>query len=107
MQPNADGFPSPVPSFSLLPGRYIPQRSGGWKKRKLANANEQTQAVWHEAADYSANQFNFELGAILGQDSLPKNTYKVLDRKNKQIWSTPIEKAEWQNFAIQLDYGKK
>jgi hypothetical protein len=31
----------------------------------------------------------------------------VLDRKNKQIWSTPVEKTDWQNFAIQLDFSKK
>ena len=69
--------------------------------------NAIAQTVWHEAADYSANQFNFEAGTILGQESLPKNNFKVLDRKNKQIWSTPIDKTEWQNFAIQLDFSKK
>ncbi|KAH8891849.1 hypothetical protein GQ53DRAFT_138589 [Thozetella sp. PMI_491] len=70
------------------------------------NLSHEYLTVWHEAADYSANQFNFELGTILGQESLAKSTYKVLDRKNKQIWSTAIEKNEWQNFAIQLDYSK-
>lgn len=63
--------------------------------------------VWHEASDYSANQFNFEAGTILGQESLPKNTFKVLNRQNKQIWSTPIDNKEWQNFAITLDFSKK
>ncbi|KAK3694336.1 hypothetical protein B0T22DRAFT_369493 [Podospora appendiculata] len=62
--------------------------------------------VWHEAADYSANQFNFEVGTILGQTGLPKNTFKVLNRQNKQIWSTPVEKSDWQNFAITLDFNK-
>jgi len=63
--------------------------------------------VWHEAADYSANQFNFEAGTILGQTGLPKNTFKVLDRKNKMVWSTPIESGAWQNFALTLDFVKK
>ncbi|KAK1770022.1 hypothetical protein QBC33DRAFT_487027 [Phialemonium atrogriseum] len=62
--------------------------------------------VWHEAADYSANQFNFEAGAIIGQDSLAKDTWKVLNRQNNQVWSTPIEKDAWQNFAITLDFNK-
>ncbi|KAI8722505.1 hypothetical protein NCS52_00394500 [Fusarium sp. LHS14.1] len=59
--------------------------------------------VWHEAGDYSSNQFNFEAGTIIGQD-LPKDTWKLLDRTNKQIWSTPILKDVWQNFAITLDF---
>lgn len=63
--------------------------------------------VWHEASDYSANQFNFETGTILGQTGLAKDTFKVLNRQNKQIWSTPIEKTAWQNFAITLDFNKK
>lgn len=63
--------------------------------------------VWHEASDYSANQFNFEAGTILGQTGLPKNTFKVLDRQNKQIWSTSIDNSAWQNFAITLDFNKK
>ncbi|KAF4980930.1 hypothetical protein FDECE_17781 [Fusarium decemcellulare] len=61
--------------------------------------------VWHEAADFSSNQFNFEAGTIIGQD-LPKDTWKLLDRKNKQIWSTPMLKNVWQNFAITLDFDK-
>lgn len=60
--------------------------------------------VWHEAADYSANQFNFEAGTLIGQESLPKDTYKLLDRNNKEIWSTPILAGVWQNFAITLDF---
>ncbi|KAK3941081.1 hypothetical protein QBC46DRAFT_286960 [Diplogelasinospora grovesii] len=64
--------------------------------------------VWHEASDYSANQFNFEMGTIIGQQesSLPKNTFKVLNRQNKMIWSTPVDGTAWQNFALQLDFNK-
>ncbi|KAM7217380.1 hypothetical protein V8F06_007227 [Rhypophila decipiens] len=62
--------------------------------------------VWHETSDYSANQFNFETGTILGQTGLPKDTWKILNRQNKQIWSTPIDKTAWQNFAITIDYSK-
>ncbi|KAK3488959.1 uncharacterized protein B0T23DRAFT_406242 [Neurospora hispaniola] len=64
--------------------------------------------VWHETSDWSANQFNFQTGTIIGQEgSLAKNTFKILSRENKLIWSTPIEQKEWQNFAITLDFDKK
>jgi hypothetical protein len=78
-----------------------------WDAQRALNLSHEYLLVWHEAADYSANQFNFEAGAILGQASLPKDTYKVLDRNNKQIWSTPILKDAWQNFAVTLDFNKK
>ncbi|KAJ4412867.1 hypothetical protein N0V85_003644, partial [Neurospora sp. IMI 360204] len=61
--------------------------------------------VWHETSDWSANQFNFQAGTIIGQEGLPKNTFKIMSRENKLIWSTPIEKNEWQNFAITLDFN--
>lgn len=78
-----------------------------WDAQRALNLSHEYLNVWHEAADYSANQFNFEAGAILGQGSLPRDTWKVLDRKNKQIWSTPIVKDDWQNFAITVDWNKK
>jgi hypothetical protein len=78
-----------------------------WDAQRALNLSHEYLLVWHEAADYSSNQFNFEAGAILGQANLPKDTYKVLDRNNKQIWSTPILKDAWQNFAVTLDFNKK
>ncbi|KAH6885940.1 hypothetical protein B0T10DRAFT_492019 [Thelonectria olida] len=60
--------------------------------------------VWHEASDYSANQFNFQAGKLIDQSDLPEDTYKLLDRKNKLIWSTPMLSNVWQNFAITLDF---
>lgn len=62
--------------------------------------------IWHETSDWSANQFNFQTGTIIGQPRLPKNTFKIMSRENKLIWQTPIEKKEWQNFAITLDFNK-
>ena len=75
-------------------------------KRKL-NLTHEYLMVWHEAADYSSNQFNFEIGTILGQTSLPKNNFKILNRQNKQIWSKAMEESGWQNFAITLDFDRK
>jgi hypothetical protein len=74
--------------------------------RKL-NLTHEYLLVWHETAAYDANQFNFEVGSILGQSGLPKNTYKLLDRNNKQVWNTPVKDAVWQNFGITLDFSAK
>ncbi|KAK1623634.1 hypothetical protein BDP81DRAFT_331926 [Colletotrichum phormii] len=61
--------------------------------------------VWHETAAYDANQFNFQTGTIIGQSDLPKDAFKLLDRNNKLLWSTPIAMdGSWQNFALTLDF---
>ncbi|KAI1204080.1 uncharacterized protein F4807DRAFT_376120 [Annulohypoxylon truncatum] len=62
--------------------------------------------VWHEAADFSANQFNFQSGTIIGKSDSDPNTFKVLNRQNTQVWETPIDPTAWQNFAITLDFDK-
>ncbi|KAI8958943.1 hypothetical protein F5Y11DRAFT_351025 [Daldinia sp. FL1419] len=62
--------------------------------------------VWHESADYSANQFNFQTGTIIGKSGSDKNSFKVLNRQNTQVWSTPVDATAWQNFAITLDFVK-
>ncbi|TRX90057.1 hypothetical protein FHL15_008976 [Xylaria flabelliformis] len=72
--------------------------------RKL-NLTHEYLNVWHEASDYSANQFNFQTGTIIGRGG-NKNTFKVLNRQNTEVWSTPIDETAWQNFAITLDFTK-
>ncbi|KAI1086388.1 hypothetical protein F5B19DRAFT_498397 [Rostrohypoxylon terebratum] len=62
--------------------------------------------VWHEASDYSANQFNFQTGTIIGKSGGNPNTFKVLNRQNTQVWETPTDPTAWQNFAITLDFDK-
>ncbi|ERS98961.1 uncharacterized protein SPSK_04444 [Sporothrix schenckii 1099-18] len=62
--------------------------------------------VWHEASDYSADQIMFQAGTLIDQAGLPKNTFKVMSRQNKQLWSTPISTTDWQNFAFTLDFNK-
>ncbi|KAF6798162.1 hypothetical protein CMUS01_15738 [Colletotrichum musicola] len=63
--------------------------------------------VWHETAAYDANQFNFQVGTIIGQEGLPEDTFKLLDRNNQQVWSTPMETdGSWQNFALTLDFDQ-
>ncbi|KAI1426600.1 hypothetical protein F5Y12DRAFT_794140 [Xylaria sp. FL1777] len=72
--------------------------------RKL-NLTHEYLNVWHETSDYSANQFNFQAGTLIGKSG-DKNTFKVLNRQNTVVWSTPIDQTAWQNFAITLDFGK-
>ncbi|CAK7203675.1 hypothetical protein SEUCBS139899_006418 [Sporothrix eucalyptigena] len=62
--------------------------------------------VWHEASDYSADQIMFQTGTLIDQSGLPKNTFKVLSRSNKLLWSTPMDTSDWQNFAFTLDFNK-
>lgn len=60
--------------------------------------------VWHETAAYDANQFNFEVGTIIGQEELGGDSYKLLDREYKVLWETPVLEDEWQNFAVTLAF---
>ncbi|KAK7989602.1 hypothetical protein PG989_009917 [Apiospora arundinis] len=72
--------------------------------RKL-NLTHEYQNLWHETADYSANQFDFKMGTLLDRSS-DKNAMKITNRKGEVVWSTPIETTAWQNFAMTLDYEK-
>ncbi|KAF2865461.1 hypothetical protein BDV95DRAFT_632309 [Massariosphaeria phaeospora] len=62
--------------------------------------------VWHEAADYSSNQIQFQAGQIIGKSAADKNNFKILDRSGKSLYSVAIDKTQWQNFAVKLDYPK-
>lgn len=63
--------------------------------------------VWHEAADYSNNQIQFQVGTLIDNAGSKKNNFKILDRAGKQIWDIPLDYKKWQNFAVKLDYTKK
>ena len=63
--------------------------------------------AWHEAADYSHNQIQFQVGQIIGKSASDKNNFKFLDRNGKSLYSVAVNAKEWQNFAITLDYEKK
>ncbi|KAJ1327419.1 glycoside hydrolase 131 catalytic N-terminal domain-containing protein [Microdochium nivale] len=61
--------------------------------------------VWHEAGDWSSNHFHFTAGSLIGRPEFPSNTFKILNRKQDLIWSTPINmRGEWQSFAVTLNY---
>lgn len=63
--------------------------------------------VWHEAADFSNNQIQFQAGSLIGKSDADKNSFKILDRSGNSLYSVPIDQKEWQNFAVTLDYNKK
>lgn len=64
--------------------------------------------MWHERNDYNGNQFNFQIGALIGRESgSEKGDWKINDRGEKIIWSGKAEVGVWQNFGVGLDYGKK
>jgi len=62
--------------------------------------------VWHEAADYSNNQIQFQAGSIIGKSNADKNNFKILDRNGNSLYSVAIDNTNWQNFAVKLDYNK-
>jgi hypothetical protein len=74
---------------------------------RALNLSHEYLNIWHEAADYSGDQFMFQTGKMIDHPDMPANTFKFFDIKSKLLWSTPIDYSEWQNFAITLDIDKK
>ncbi|KAI8942964.1 hypothetical protein NX059_001003 [Plenodomus lindquistii] len=70
------------------------------------NVSHEYLNVWHEAADYSNNQIQFQAGSLIGKSASDKNKFKILDRDGKQLYSVQIDQKRWQNFAAKLDYVK-
>lgn len=69
------------------------------------NLSHEYLLAWHEAADFSGNQFNFNAGTLIGRENATRpNTYKLQTRKNELLWETEILDGEWQNFAITLNF---
>ncbi|KAI4652553.1 hypothetical protein J4E85_000689 [Alternaria conjuncta] len=62
--------------------------------------------VWHEAADFSNNQIQFQTGSLIGKSDADKDQFKILDRAGKWLWNVKIDQTQWQNFAMTLDYTK-
>ncbi|KAH7091972.1 hypothetical protein FB567DRAFT_227815 [Paraphoma chrysanthemicola] len=61
--------------------------------------------VWHEAADYSSNQIQFQAGSLIGKSNADRNNFKILDRNGNSLWSVAIDQKNWQNFAVKLNYN--
>ena len=75
--------------------------------RRPLNLTHEYLNVWHETADYSNNQIQFQTGSLIGKSDADKNSFKILDRSGTELWKVAIDKTQWQNFAIKLDYNNK
>ncbi|KAJ4414755.1 hypothetical protein N0V82_007747 [Gnomoniopsis sp. IMI 355080] len=71
--------------------------------QRALNLSHEYLNVWHEAADYSADQIMFQTGKMIDQPDLDANAWKLFDRDNTLLWSTPVETETWQNFAVKMD----
>jgi hypothetical protein len=74
------------------------------------NLSHEYMNVWHEKADYSGNQFMFVGGVVLpgdGGTDQESNKWRVQDAKNEFVFETLMDREEWQNFGVQLDYLNK
>lgn len=74
---------------------------------RALNLSHEYLNVWHEAADYSADQIMFQTGKMIDLPDLAEDTFKIFDRDSTLLWSTAIDYSEWQNFAITLDIDAK
>lgn len=75
--------------------------------KRALNTSHEYLNVWHEAADYSADQIMFQTGLMIDQPDLDKDSWKLFDRDSTLLWSEPIDFDKWQNFAITLDIDAK
>lgn len=75
--------------------------------QRALNLTHEYLNVWHEAADYSADQIMFQVGKMIDQPTLDANSWKFFDRTNKLLWSTPVAADAWQNFAVKMDIDAK
>ncbi|KZL79966.1 hypothetical protein CI238_09667 [Colletotrichum incanum] len=77
--------------------------------RKL-NLTHEYLVSFHETNDSGGAQFALQIGTPLGQNGTagrPSPTdWKMLDRNNTVVFSTPLKFDAWQNFAVTLDVPK-
>lgn len=90
---------------------YAGVRTLHWSVRqdeaRALNLSHEYLNVWHEAADYSADQIMFQTGKMIDYPDMAEDTFKIFDRDFTLLWETAIDYSEWQNFAITLDIDAK
>lgn len=74
-------------------------------RRRDPTLTRSRQLLWHETADYSANQFNFQTGTIIGTDGASRDTYKVTGRAGAVVATVARSADAWQNFAVTIDHA--
>uniref|UniRef100_L2FKI0 Glycoside hydrolase 131 catalytic N-terminal domain-containing protein n=1 Tax=Colletotrichum fructicola (strain Nara gc5) TaxID=1213859 RepID=L2FKI0_COLFN len=72
--------------------------------RKL-NLTHEYLTSFHETNDSGGAQFALQVGLPLGQNGTepPKENWKMLDRNNSVVFTTPLKFDTWQNWAVTLD----
>lgn len=74
------------------------------------NLTHEYLTVWHETNDSSGSQFALQLGLPLGSNDTSEaasHSWKMLDRNNTVVFTSPLNFDEWQNFAVTLDIPNK
>lgn len=78
--------------------------------RKL-NLTHEYLTSFHETNDSGGAQFALQIGTPLDKNSTvdkpAPSDWKMLDRNNDIVFTTPLEFDAWQNFAVTLDVPKK
>lgn len=70
------------------------------------NLTHEYLTVWHETNDSSGSQFALQLGLPLGSNDTSEaasHSWKMLDRNNSVVFTSPLNVEEWQNFAVTVD----
>ncbi|KAF9878268.1 hypothetical protein CkaCkLH20_04306 [Colletotrichum karsti] len=72
--------------------------------RKL-NLTHEYLTAFHETNDSGGAQFALQLGLPLGQNGTepPASNWKMMDRNNSVVFTTPLKFDVWQNFAVTLN----
>ncbi|KAH8779909.1 hypothetical protein F5883DRAFT_689743 [Diaporthe sp. PMI_573] len=70
------------------------------------NLTHEYLTVWHETNDSSGSQFALQLGLPLGSNDTSEaasHSWKMLDRNNTVVFTSPLNFDEWANFAVTVD----
>lgn len=74
---------------------------------RALNLSHEYLNVWHEQADYSADQIMFQTGKMIDYPDMAEDTFKIFDRDFTLLYETAIDYSEWQNFAVTMDIDAK
>ena len=79
-------------------------------KHRPLNLTHEYLTVWHETNDSAGSQFALQLGLPLGSNDTSEastHSWKLLDRNNSVVFTSPLNFDEWQNFAVTVDVPNK
>lgn len=74
---------------------------------RALNLSHEYLNVWHEQADYAANQIMFQTGKMIDHADMAEDTFKIFDRDFTLLYEVAIDYEQWQNFAVRMDIDAK